>query len=54
MLNSVIFSGKTHLKIIFKVTKKQCFTLSLETSFGKTTGGEGVQIEPPSLFRVNI
>ena len=51
------FSGKMCLKIIFKVTKNQGFTLSIEVTFFEKPqgGGGGGQIEPPApnRFRVN-
>ena len=50
------FSGKMCFKIIFKVTKSQGFTLSLEDAFfEKPRGerGEGVKF-PPSCFRVKV
>ena len=47
------FSGKTCLKTILKVTKKQGFTHSLEdTSFEKLQGGGG-QIDPPAVLGLN-
>ena len=39
------FSGKMCFKIILKVTKNQCFTLSLEDRFFEKPQGEGVQFE---------
>ena len=41
------FSGKTCLKIILKVTKKQGFTFSLEDTFSENHRGD--QIDPPAI-----
>ena len=51
--NSMKFLGKMCLKIILKVTKNQGSTLFLKDIFFEKPHGGG-QIDPPSLFRVNI
>ena len=44
------FSGKMYLNIIFKVTKKQGFTLSLEDTFLEKPQEAGDQIDPPAVL----
>ena len=47
------FLGKMYIMIILKVTKKQCFTLSLEeTLFEKPQGMGGGQVDLCSHFMV--
>ena len=46
---SMKFSGKLWLMTIFKVTKKQCFTLSLKNIILVKPKGKG-QIDPPAVL----
>ena len=49
---SMKFSGKLCLMIIIKVTKDQCFTLSVDDNFLKNH--RGINLTLPSRFRVNF
>ena len=49
------FSGKMCLKIILKVTKKQCFNVSLEdTFFEKPQGGGQIDHQIDRLRKLTI